>query len=135
MTMQTLAKLSVLCAALAALTGGCVRYNIDEDGYHLFHEPNGFYSTNEVLDVDGEVMRFDADDDLVVFDRVRYGGWPVDKDTYLIREDGLFMVRFGTEDGEPHAYFTETEPGTVCDAVVEMGEFRVFPTNVRVPET
>jgi len=124
--------LTLLAVVVVVLSSGCPRYNIDKDGYVIFHDEDSFTSTNEVRDVDGEVVLFRADDDMLVFDSRRYDGWPVD-DEYLIRDDKIFEVRFGTEDGERRAYWVELAGGTVCDAVVEDNVFNVFPTNVPVP--
>lgn len=79
------------------------------------------FSTDEVHDADREVVRFDSNLEAMVSaasgDSV--GGWTVqDADLDWSRSGVAFRVRFGTEDGERRAYFTEAGPGTICNLSV-----------------
>jgi hypothetical protein len=100
----------------------------------MFTDPMTSFSTPDVRDVQGQIMRFDtASNSLVwILNGQSYPGFPV-IDTYFIRADKFFQVRFGTENGERRAYFTEAARGTICDVELSGSGLAITPTDVRVP--
>ena len=98
----------------------------------VFSEPSGFM-TSDVRDVQGQIVRFDTANNALIWaaDGRSFSGYPVSGD--FIGADRTFQVRFGTENGERRAYFTETGPATICDINVVNGQLTILPTNVPVP--
>lgn len=101
--------------------------------FAVFADPDSDFTTTEVRDNDGEEMRFDTTTDRLIWlaDDSEHSGWTVSGNDLL---GGAFRVRFGTEGGVPHAYFTETGPATVCNLFVTNGVLRVFSTSNPVPQ-
>ncbi len=100
-----------------------------------FADPDSGFETTDVRDVDGEIMQFDTETNELVWqlDGSRIANWQV-QGTSLLPNGGEFRVRFGTQDGERRAFFTEVSPPTICDLVVTNGSLSIFPTNVQVPQ-
>lgn len=74
--------------------------------------------TEEVHDASREVVRFDAvHGSMVALDSgYAVSGWlATGSDLSWTRSGIEFRVRFGTEQGERRAFFTETLAGTICD--------------------
>lgn len=96
-------------------------------------EPGSDFTSMDVYDVDGDIVRFDADNEEMVWmaDSLAFDNWDIDGNAL---DSGFFTVRFGTEDGERRAYFTETDPPNICDIVVNDGRMRIVPTEVPVPQ-
>ena len=101
-----------------------------------FTDPASSFSTSDVRDVQEQVMRFDTASNSLVWtvNGQSYAGYPV-LDTYFIRSDKFFQVRFGTRNGERRAYFTEASRGTICDVEVSSGGLSITPTDVSVPSS
>lgn len=97
-----------------------------------FQDPNSDFSTSDVRDVEGDIVQFDATTGEMIWtaDGQRFEDWQTDGNTL---SDGFFTIRFGTEDGEQRAYFTETGPATICDIVVNAANLQIFATNTPVP--
>jgi hypothetical protein len=79
------------------------------------------FATDEVHDVDREIVRFDTVQGAMVSldtgDAV--SGWAATgNDLSWSRSRVEFQVRFGTEQGERRAFFTETVAGTICNLAV-----------------
>lgn len=105
----------------------------EDDDFALFTDPDGDFSTTDVNDVDGETIKIRLSTSAIVYQDGREfqeGSWTVDGNFLA---GGGFQVRFGTEDGERKAYFTETVPATICDFSVN-GTFQIFPTTQTVPQ-
>lgn len=105
----------------------------DDDDFALFTDPDGDFSTTDVNDIDGETIKIRLSNSAIVYQDGREfqeGSWTVDGNFLA---GGGFQVRFGTEDGERKAYFTETVPATICDFRVN-GSFQIFPTTQTVPQ-
>jgi hypothetical protein len=100
----------------------------------VFADPSSSFSTSDVRDSGGQIIRFDTASNSMIWalDGRMFAGYPV-LDGYFIRADKFFQVRFGTQDGERRAYFTEAERGTICDVVVTGVLVQIFPTNLTVP--
>lgn len=100
-----------------------------------FQDPDSDFETTEVRDVDGEIMQFDTATNELVWqaDGTRIASWTVDG-TSLLFGNLEFRARFGTEDGERRAFFTEVNPPTICDLVVNDGVLTIFATNTPVPQ-
>jgi hypothetical protein len=98
-----------------------------------FQDPDSDFSTMDVRDVEGDIVRFDAAAQQLVWvaDELAFDGWDINGTALA---DGFFTVRFGTEDGQRRAYFTETDPPTICNIVVTDGALSIFPTEVTVPQ-
>ena len=76
------------------------------------------FATEDVHDANREVVRFDAaQQTMVAFDTGdSVSGWVATGNDLSWSSSGVeFRVRFGTEEGERRAYFTETATGTICD--------------------
>ena len=106
---------------------------LDDIEFVVFQDPDSEFSTIDVLDIDDEIVRFDmAKRQMIwVMDSLAFEGWTVDGN---VLRDGVFTVRFGTKDGQRMAYFTETDPPTICDIVVQNGLLTILPTNELVPQ-
>jgi hypothetical protein len=99
-----------------------------------FMDPRGGFSTNDVRDSEGEVVRFTVDGSLVWPPTMAtFGGFPVAGN--LIGPTQGFEVRFGTEGGQRRAYFTERGPGTICDIDLINGMINISPTSQTVPNS
>lgn len=111
----------------------------DDDGdagnLAVFVDPDTGFSTSDVLDVDGEIVRFDTQTKAIIWaeDGSAYqeGSWDVDG---VFLAGGAFQVRFGTEDGQPGAYFTETGPATICQIEANGVNIFISATNTSVPQ-
>ena len=99
----------------------------------MFRDPSSEFSTSDVRDVQGEIVRFDVTGNTLIWaaDGRSFAGYPV-SDNFLGAAKN-FQVRFGTEAGERRAYFTETVATTLCDVEVVGGQLRVTPSSVTVP--
>ena len=97
-----------------------------------FTDPMGGFTTTDVRDSEGEVVRFTVDGLLVWPPTMAtFGGFPVVGN--IIGPTQGFEVRFGTEGGQRRAYFTERGPGTICDIDLINGMINVSPTSKTVP--
>ncbi len=107
----------------------------EDNTFAKFEDPDGDFETTEVRDVDGEIMQFDTATEELVWqeDGSRIANWRVNG-TELIFGNSPFRARFGTEDGERRVYFTEVNPPTICDLVVNNGVLSIFATNTPVPQ-
>lgn len=87
--------------------------------------------TSDVRDVDQQIVRFDTSAHTLIWaaDGRTFPGFTVNG--YTI--NGGFQVRFGTQDGERRAYFTETVRPYICNIEVINGQLIISPTNVPVP--
>ncbi|GJM24610.1 MAG: hypothetical protein DHS20C16_10250 [Phycisphaerae bacterium] len=106
-----------------------------DDVFAKIQDPDSDFETNEVRDVDGEIMQFDTETEELVWqlDGTRIANWRVNG-TLLIFGNSTFQARFGTENGERRAFFTEVAPPTICDLVVNNGALNIFSTNTPVPQ-
>src|SRR5262249_9310669 len=99
----------------------------------VFHAPSSTFATSDVRDVQGQIVRFDLATNSLIWavDGRSFSGYAIDGN--FIRSDHAFQVRFGTDEGERRAYFTETVKGTICDIEVTGGQLVLTSTNVMVP--
>jgi len=91
---------------------------LEPAGRVVFVEPASGFMTDEVYDADREIVSFDAALGAMVSAETGavITGWQVDGvDLDWSRFAVPFRVRFGTEEGERRAYFTEAGPGTICN--------------------
>lgn len=94
----------------------------DEDApFVVFSDAATGFMTDAVHDADREIVHFDGTLGAMVSpdsgDAV--SGWRVNgTDLRWSRSGVAFRVRFGTEEGERRAYFTEAGPGTICNLSV-----------------
>lgn len=99
-----------------------------------FMDPVSNFSTTDVRDSEGDVVRFTVDGRLVWTPTMAaFGGYPVAGN--LIGSTQGFEIRFGTESGQRRAYFTERGPGTICDIDLINGMINVSPTSQTVPNS
>lgn len=101
--------------------------------YATFTNPATGFSTTDVRDVDEQIMRFDLDQNALIWlpDSLAFDGWVVDGNFLGVGRP--YQVRFGRVDGQERAYFTETGRGTICDLEVDSAGFlSIQPTN-RLP--
>jgi hypothetical protein len=101
----------------------------------VFTDSETGFSTSDVRDVEGEIVRFNRANNSLIWaaDGRSFPGYPVDGN--FLNSGKTFQVRFGTEAGEPRAYFTETVPATICDIEVVGSSLMISATNVPVPRT
>jgi hypothetical protein len=106
-----------------------------DDNFAKIQDPDSDFETTQVRDVDGEIMQFDAVSNELVWqlDGTRIANWRVEG-TSLLFGSSEFRARFGTENGERRAYFTEVSPPNLCDLVVNNGALSIFRTNTPVPQ-
>lgn len=137
MTVSTLRAL-----ALATLLVGVGACSDDDDSptepsaptlnLASFMDPMGGFSTTAVRDSEGDVVNFTVDGRLVWPPTMAtFNGFPVAGN--LIGSTQGFEIRFGTENGQRRAYFTERGPGTICDIDLINGMINVSPTSQTVP--
>lgn len=91
---------------------------LEPEGYVVFIDPGTGFMTNAVHDADREVVHFDSVRGAMVSGATgaAVSGWQIDgADLDWSRFAVPFRVRFGTEQGERRAYFTEAGPGTICN--------------------
>jgi hypothetical protein len=100
-----------------------------------FVDPTTGFSTSDVRDVEGEIVRFNRTNNSLIWaaDGRSFPGYPVDGN--FLDSARSFQVRFGTENGERRAYFTETGPATICDIEVVGSSLAISATSVPVPGT
>lgn len=105
-----------------------------DDDLVVVEDPASGFSTTDVFDSDREILRFDAALRQMIWvkDGQRFDGWEVSKSNTL--SNGFFTIRFGSENGKPMAYFTETTPPTICDIIVSNGRMSIFSTPETVPQ-
>jgi len=107
------------------------------DAVVTFVDPDTGFATTDVHDVEREVVRFDAATGAMIAAASGFtvSGWATDgNDLDWSGSSVAFRVRFGTEEGERRAYFTETSNGTICDLELLGPEnLRVFATPERPP--
>src|SRR5262245_55726 len=92
------------------------------------------FMTSDIRDAQNQIVRFDTANNALIWaaDGRSFPGYPISGNSI---GSGSFQVRFGSENGEPRAYFTETGPATVCDIEVIGGQLFITATNVKVPQT
>lgn len=100
----------------------------------VFADPDSDFSTSDVWDVDEEIVRFDATAKTLIWaaDGSVFDDWNVDGN--FLGPTQFFQVRFGTQDGDRRAYFTETVAATICDIRIDNGQLRISATSVTVPQ-
>lgn len=102
-----------------------------------FVDPDTGFSTQDVHDVDREVIHFDTEQGAMIWgaDGAPVSGWTTSENELLWNGRGGFRVRFGTEEGARRAYFTETGPGTICDLDIRAPEqLSISPSNETPPQ-
>ena len=110
--------------------------------FAVFLDRESGFSTTDVRDVHGQIVRFNTAGELVWSDQMHFPGYLADG--YVITADRIcagryFLVRFGTENGLEHAYLTwagdtsDAHPATLLDVEVVDGRLVVADTDVTVP--
>ena len=99
----------------------------------VFSDPDSSFMTSDVRDVQRQIVRFDVASNSLIWvgDGRSFSGYPASG--LFIGADRSFQVRFGTEDGERRAYFTEAAAETICDIEIVGGQLVITGTNVKVP--
>lgn len=120
-----------LLSTLLLAAAGCGPIETTGDDLVVFTDADGF-ETVEVFDATYDQVAFRSSDDHLLVGQEAFAEWPMDED-YTTPDSGFFRVRFGVEDGEQRAYFTESAAGTVCDIQLNFGELEIFPTDMPVP--
>jgi hypothetical protein len=89
-----------------------------------------------VRDAQEQIVQFDTASNSLIWtaDGRKFSGFPV-LDSYFVRADRFFQVRFGTRNGERRAYFTEAVRGTICDVEIVGGGAIINPTDQQVPNS
>lgn len=89
-----------------------------------FVDPDTGFSTQSVHDVDREIIHFDTERVAMIWgaDGTPVSGWTTQENELRWDRGGGFRVRFGTEEGERRAYFTEAGPGTICNLDIRAPE-------------
>ncbi len=114
-----------LWASLPALSSGCAGVSggqaIDLSTVELtvFADPDSDFTTDEILDVDGEALSFTTDGRLVwvatstAWAESRYAMWTTDGNT--LRSDGHFTAVYGTWNDTFGAWIIDTSSSFLCD--------------------
>ncbi len=99
----------------------------------VFQDPDSDFETSDVMEVDAEIVRFDATKGRIIWadDGTTEDGWNINGN---LLQGGFFTVAFGTENGQRGAYFTETAPATICDIQLNNGNIQIFATSTPVPQ-
>jgi hypothetical protein len=102
-----------------------------------FSDPDSDFASVDVFDAEREVFHFDAAQSAMVSDATgaRESAWTTDGNQLGSGgRFGTFMIRFGTEQGERRAYFTEVGNGTICNLELERDEaLSIFATSELPP--
>ena len=106
----------------------------------VFTDPLTGFSTSDVHDVQGDIVRFNLADELIwVADDIRFAEFIVEGTfiSYHHRGDKLFQVRFGTTDSERRAYLSwPDDRRTIVDLSVDARrDLKIVETAVPVPGT
>jgi hypothetical protein len=100
----------------------------------VFVDPGSDFSTSDVHDSNDDIVQFDTAAKTIIWaaDGTAYqaGSWDVNG---ALLEGGGFKVVFGTKNGDPRAYFTETASATICDVAVQGGQVSITGTLLAVP--
>ena len=98
-----------------------------------FTEPDSTFMTSDIRDVDGQIVQFDTANNELIWkaDGRSFAGYPVSG--LFIGADRAFQVRFGTDQGERRAYFTESARPFICNIQVVNGQLSITATDVPVP--
>jgi hypothetical protein len=136
--------LLVFALGLAACGGGLPSPSVipPPTALAVFADRESGFSTTDVRDVHGQVVRFNTVGELVWSDQTRFPGYLADG--YVITADRIcagcyFLVRFGTRNGLEQAYLTwagetsDAHPATLLDVEVVDGRLVVLDTDVTVP--
>lgn len=106
--------------------------------FTVFTDASTGFTTNAVHDVDREVVHFDPELEAMVWAATgdAVSGWTTSAaDLSWSRSGVAFQVRFGTEQGERRAYFTETRTGTICNLDIDAPEdLSISGTNEPPPQ-
>lgn len=100
----------------------------------VFTDPDTGFTTGDVYDATREIVHFDAEREAMVSATTgdSVSGWATDGND--LGAFGSFRVRFGSEDGQPRAYFTEAGNGTICNLVLSGPEMLdIYATSERPP--
>ena len=105
------------------------------DSFAVFVDPNTNFQTVDVRDAGNDIMRFDTSENALLWveSDLLFDGWVVDGN--FLDAARQYMVRFGTVNGEPRAYFTETRRGTLCELEVVDNELFISPTDLLPPQS
>lgn len=100
-----------------------------------FVDPESGFSTQNVHDVDRQVIHFDSEQNAMIWgaDGTAVSGWSTSGNELRWNRGGGFRVRFGTEEGERRAYFTESGPGTICNLDIRGPEQLVISASRETP--
>ncbi len=147
-SLSNYSRLSILALCLCAIascvpvTTDIIDMMTDTDGttdttnLAIFTDPDSEFSTMDVLDIDNQIVRFDAQAKTLIWaeDGSRFEDWEVEGNLLGRGVAGAFQVRFGMVDGVQQAYFTEAGPATICDIEVVDGNFSIAATDTLVPQ-
>jgi hypothetical protein len=100
----------------------------------VFSDPaSSSFTTSDVRDAQRQIVRFDVANNALIWgaDGRSFPGFPVNG--LFVRADRFFQVRFGTEEGERRAYFTEAVATTICDVEIVNGQVVITATSLTVP--
>jgi len=102
----------------------------------VFDDPDSDFTTTDVYDIDGDIVQFDIDRNVLIWKATgrEYTSWQVQE--YDLVGNGRYRVRFGSEGGVQRAYWTEVGPATVCDLRIGelFGSLLIFATTNPVPQ-
>ena len=111
--------------------------------FAVFTDQTTGFSTSDVHDIDGQIMRFNTADEMIwVATDARFPEFIAQGNfiAYHHRGEWFFQIRFGSRDGGPRAYLTWPDrilngrTPTILDAWVdERGDLKLAETGVAVP--
>ncbi|MFT5430630.1 MAG: hypothetical protein ACI9OJ_001306 [Myxococcota bacterium] len=114
--------------AVEAADDGC-------DGAFVFVDEATGFSTCNIVDLDGQGMRFfrETSEMLWVESDEKFDRFPIAQG-YIIGELGLYQVRFGRFEGKQWAWLTGAQDGLICDVERTSTLVAFQPTEVSVPQ-
>ena len=108
----------------------------DTTAFALFTDDTTGFETSDVYDVDDEIVRFDTTTKSIIWAAdgraFQEGNWDVVGN--FLGAAQAFQVRFGNVDGQRRAFFTETDPPTICDIEPVGDGLSISRTSTQVPQ-
>jgi hypothetical protein len=107
----------------------------DDARYAVFVDPeNPDFSTTDVYDVDGDIVRFDIENHAVFWvadgRTLDEGTWVLDG--YVVVGRG-YQIRFGTDDGVRRAYISGVASENIYQSHFHADSFDFDPTSTPIP--
>lgn len=88
--------------------------NVDGIDVYVFEDAESGERVTDVFDLNRDIVRFATTNEMLfTSEGLAFEGWSARGERLV--GSGDFQIRFGKEDGEVRAYFTEGRAATLCD--------------------